>query len=87
MDRNDLIFWLSVAGVACWAVCFPWMYRISKKQNRLLTELQAQAKRIEQFSKAEHDLIKQVHPKVDEIQADVKDVASKVQQREPQQGD
>jgi hypothetical protein len=63
-----LTFWLTIAGGVCWAVCFWWMHRISKRQDSVLCELREQAKRIERLSKAEHDLIKEVHPKVDEIQ-------------------
>ena len=43
------------------------MYRISSKQNYLLDRLREQGKRIEALSKAEHDLIKEVHPQVGEI--------------------
>jgi hypothetical protein len=67
MDKTALVFWLTMMGTACWAVCFWWMYRISEKQNRLLDRLTEQGKRIERLSKIEHDLIKEVHPKVGEI--------------------
>jgi hypothetical protein len=63
-----LTFWLTIAGGVCWVVCFWWMHRISKRQDSLLCELRDQTKRIEKLSRAEHDLIKQVHPKVEEIQ-------------------
>ena len=43
------------------------MHRISTKQNALLDQLRAQGKRIEKLSKIEHDLIKEVHPQVNEI--------------------
>ena len=58
---------MTVAGTACWAVCFGWMHRISTKQNRVMDQLQEQGKRIEKLSKIEHDLIKEVHPQVGEI--------------------
>jgi hypothetical protein len=43
------------------------MYRLSTKQNILLAQLREQGKRIEKLSKIEHDLIKEVHPQVNEI--------------------
>jgi hypothetical protein len=43
------------------------MYRISAKQNDLLEKLGEQGKRVEKLSKIEHDLIKEVHPQVNEI--------------------
>jgi len=43
------------------------MHRISAKQNDLLEKLGEQGKRIEKLSKLEHDLIKEVHPQVNEI--------------------
>ena len=60
-------FWMTLAGMGCWVACFWWMYVISKKQNNLLDRLGEQGKRIERLSKIEHDLIKEVHPKVGEI--------------------
>jgi len=67
VDINYLAFWMTLLGTLCWAVCFGWMYRISTTQNNLLDELRQQAQRIETLSKAEHDLIKEVHPQVGEI--------------------
>jgi len=67
MDKMDVAFWLTVLGTCCWVVCFWWMYRISNKQNAFLDQLRAQGKRIETFSKLEHDLIKEVHPQVGKI--------------------
>ena len=64
---NLLAFWFTLIGTVCWGVCFWWMHRISTKQNRMLEELRQQGKRIEELSKAEHDLIKEVHPQVGEI--------------------
>jgi hypothetical protein len=63
MDRNAAAFWLTLVGTVCWGGCFWWMYRISAKQNNLLDNLREQAKRIEDLSRIEHDLIKEVHPK------------------------
>ena len=67
MDRNLIAFWMTLVGTGCWAVCFWWMHRISAKQNNLLKQLGEQGKRIERLSKIEHDLIKEVHPQVNEI--------------------
>ena len=44
----------------------------------MLEELHRVAKRIEQFSQAEHDLIQEVHPQVSEIKERVQDVAQAV---------
>jgi len=78
MNRDILIFWLTVIGTICWAVCFLWMHRISSKQNRLLDELREQGRRIEQLSKTEHDLIKEVHPQVGDIKAAVEEVVAAI---------
>ena len=69
---------LTVAGSACWAVCFWWMWRISSRQDALLRELREQGQRIEKLSRIEHDLIKEVHPAVQDIKNDVSDVAAAV---------
>ena len=66
-DRDGLIFFMTVAGTLCWGGCFWWMHRISAKQNALLDRLHEQAQRIEKLSRVEHDLIKEVHPQVNEI--------------------
>ena len=67
MTENNLAFWMTLAGTICWGICFWWMRRISIKQNFLLDQLRDQGKRIEKLSKLEHDLIKEVHPQVNEI--------------------
>jgi hypothetical protein len=67
MNENSLAFWMTVVGTICWGVCFWWMHRLSSKQNTLLAQLREQGKRIEKLSKIEHDLIKEVHPQVNEI--------------------
>src|SRR5271156_6059893 len=67
MDKNGLVFLMTVTGTACWGVCFWWMFRISAEQSRLMEQLREQGKRIEKLSKIEHDLIKEVHPQVGEI--------------------
>jgi hypothetical protein len=67
MNRTSLSFWMTVGGTVCWGVCFWWMHRLSVKQNFLLDQLRDQGKRIEKLSRIEHDLIKEVHPQVNEI--------------------
>ena len=44
----------------------------------MLKELHEMTTRIEQFSKAEHDLIQEVHPKVSEIKERVENVQQAV---------
>jgi cell division protein FtsB len=82
MNRNfdgaTVALILTWIGTACWAVCFWWMHRLSSRQEMMLKELHDVTKRIEKLSKAEHDLIREVHPKVDEIKESVKDVSDAV---------
>ena len=78
MDRDTIAFWLTALSAACWVVCFWWMHRISTRQDAFLAELREQANRIEELSTTERDLIRDVHPKVGEINETVKQVASKV---------
>jgi len=75
---EHFVAWLSVGGAGCWVVCFWWMYRISSRQDALLHELREQGQRIERLSKVEHDLIKEVHPTVQDIKQDVAQVAAAV---------
>jgi len=67
MNRSGLSFWMTVTGTVCWGFCFWWMRRLSLKQNFLLDQLREQGRRIEKLSKVEHDLIKEVHPQVNDI--------------------
>jgi hypothetical protein len=69
---------LTWAGIGCWCVCFWWMHRISTRQDSMLKELHEMATRIEKLSQAEHDLIRDVHPKVGEIKERVEDVREAV---------
>jgi hypothetical protein len=78
MNKSDITFWLSIAGIGCWLVCFWWMWRISSKQESLLKEITEQGQRIEKLSKDEHDLIRDVHPKVQNIKDDVAKVAESI---------
>ncbi len=80
MDKNDLAFWMTLAGTFCWGGCFWWMHRISTKQNFLLAQLREQGKRIEKLSKIEHDLIKEVHPQVSEIKEGMEEMIAVVKE-------
>ena len=71
----------AVIGTGCWVVCFVWMHRISTRQDNVLKELHEMAQRIERFSKAEHELIREVHPQVSEIKESVEAVARTVEAR------
>lgn len=76
---NPFFFqWLAVIDTGCWLICFWWMHRISSRQDAMLNELREQAARIEQLSKAEHDLVKEMQPKVANIEGDISDVADAV---------
>jgi predicted nucleic acid-binding Zn-ribbon protein len=66
---------LAWMGTGCWVVCFWWMHRLSSRQETMLRELHDVTKRIEELSKAEHDLLQEVHPNVEKIKESVKDVA------------
>src|SRR5262249_474884 len=76
LDTTTLV--LTCAGMLCWAVCFLWMYRISSRQDALLKELRAMTRRIEKLSQSEHDLISEVHPRVNEIKKHVETVREAV---------
>ena len=65
---------LSCVGTICWGVCFWWMHRISSRQDMMLEELHEMTTRIEKLSQAEHDLIRDVHPQVNEIKEKVQTV-------------
>ncbi len=80
MTLNTAALWLAVLGMGCWAVCFWWMGRISANQNRLMDQLREQGKRIEKLSKVEHDLIKEVHPQVNEIKEGMDEMIAAVKE-------
>ena len=65
---------LSCIGTLCWIVCFWWMHLISSRQNTTLEELHEMTARIEKLSRAEHDLITDVHPQVSEIKEHIETV-------------
>ena len=75
---DEIALVLSCVGILCWAVSFWWMHRISSRQDALLEELHEMTRRIEKFSQREHDLISDVHPKVEEIKEDVENVREAV---------
>jgi uncharacterized protein YdeI (YjbR/CyaY-like superfamily) len=56
------------------------MRRLSVKQNDLLDQLREQGKRIEKLSKIEHDLIKEVHPQVNEIKEGMEEMMAVVKE-------
>jgi hypothetical protein len=80
MNGASLSFWMTAAGTVCWGVCFWWMRRISVKQNDLLAQLRDQGKRIENLSRIEHDLIKEVHPQVNEIKEGMQEMMAVVKE-------
>jgi predicted transcriptional regulator len=69
---------LTWIGMACWIVCFWWMHRISARQDAMLKELHEMTSRIEHLSKAEHELIQEVHPQVEQIKEHVENVKDAV---------
>jgi len=81
MDLALLAFWMTAVGTVCWAVCFWWMHRISRRQDQMLNELREQAERIEKLAREEHDLIREVHPQVGEIKQSIEAVAEDVAAR------
>jgi hypothetical protein len=83
MDNTLIVFWASIISAVCWPICFWWMHRISSRQDALLQTLREQGKRIENLSREEHDLIKEVHPEVEQIQGDVADVKAAVRGSSP----
>ena len=78
MDRNTILFWMTVAGTVCWPICFFWMYILSSRQHALLAEIREQARRLEELSKVEHKLLREVHPQVSEIREELAEVADTV---------
>lgn len=56
------------------------MRRLSIKQNSLLDQLRDQGKRIEKLSRIEHDLIKEVHPQVNQIKEGMEEMMAVVKE-------
>ena len=61
----------TLLDIGCWAVCFWWMHRISQRQDIVLKELQEQAHSIEELSREEREILKELHPTVQKIEEDV----------------
>lgn len=78
MNLETTALVLGWIGTACWLVCFWWMHRLSSRQEAMLKELHEMTARIEGLSRAEHDLLREVHPKVSEIKDKIDDVAEAV---------
>ena len=78
VDIQTVALTLAWVGTGCWVVCFWWMHRLSSRQEMMLKELHDVTKRIEKLSEVEHDLIREVHPNVEEIKESVKDVSDAV---------
>jgi iron-sulfur cluster repair protein YtfE (RIC family) len=69
----------ALVDLLCWGVCFWWMHRISSRQNATLKQLQEQARRIEEVSKAEHEILTDLHPSVQKIEQDLGAVSQKIE--------
>ena len=74
-----MVNFVAVIDVACWAVCFWWMHRISQRQDTMLKELQQQAHSIEELSREEHQILKELHPTVQKIEEGVDRVQESTQ--------
>ena len=81
MNGTDIVYWLTWINLVCWGICFWWMYRISSRQDALLNQLKTQGRRIETLSKAEHDLIKEVHPQVSGLVEGMQEVVDSVREK------
>lgn len=75
MNETHIAYYLTWGGTAAWALCFWWMHRISARQDKLLAELREQAQRIEELSRIEHDILKEVRPDIDQIRESVVEVS------------
>src|ERR671915_381931 len=64
MDHETIGYVLTWVGTSAWVICFWWMYRISARQDALLTELK-------ELAKTQHDILREVHPDVGEIKEHV----------------
>lgn len=60
-----------IVELTCWPICFWWMHRISSRQDAMLKQLRKQAQRIENVSKEEHQILKELHPAVQKIEEEV----------------
>ena len=73
-----IVLVLSWLGIGCWLVCFWWMHRISSRQDTVLKELHEMTRRIERLSESGNELIRDVHPQVNEIKEQVETVKEAV---------
>ena len=73
-----IVLVLSWLGIGCWLVCFWWMHRISSRQDTVLKELHEMTQRIERLSESGNELIRDVHPQVNEIKEHVETVKEAV---------
>jgi hypothetical protein len=80
MYNNTVLSFLTWLNMVCWGVCFWWMHRISSRQDVFLAELKEQGRRVEALSRAEHDLIKEVHPQVGEIKEGMQEMVDAVRE-------
>ena len=62
MDQTTIAYGLTWVGTGAWVICFWWMHRISARQDALLTELR-------ELARTQHDILRQVHPDVGQIKA------------------
>ena len=74
-----LVNFVTLLDIGCWAVCFWWMHRISQRQNIMLEELQEQAHSIEELSREEREILKELHPTVQKIEKGVDQVKESTQ--------
>ena len=74
-----MVNFVSLLDLACWGVCFWWMYRISQRQDAMLKELHQQARSIEELSREEHEILKELHPTVQKIEESVDQVKESTQ--------
>lgn len=78
MSRSFYDF-ITLIDIVCWGVCFWWMHRISSRQDATLKQLQKQARRIEDISEAEHEILSDLHPSVQKIEKGVDEVSEKIE--------
>jgi hypothetical protein len=73
---QELVNWLELFSAACWPVCFWWMHRISKKQNAMLADLDAQQKKVREISDEGREIIKEIEPKVKKVAERIDDAVA-----------
>lgn len=73
MIPRNILDIIVLVELCCWVVCFWWMHRISSRQNAVLEQLRSQSTRIERVSSEGHELVKELHPAVQNIEKIVED--------------